>query len=408
VGSNRRVRPLKLVTPPEVERTTLCSTDQTMPASVWDSARPVSRLHTADAAATATCVILGGHQWRRHAFAPAVPRPLLPVAQKPLIGWTLRALGDAGLRQAALCAGTHLPDDIGGWAARADLALTIYEDDALRGPAGCLKDAVPSGTADPILAVEGSVLVTFDLARLVEHHRVNGNDVTIVVQPDGPASPASSERTDRPAGIYLFGPSVLDAIPDRGYCDIKETLLPRLHARRAKTSVYRAERWCPRVLDAQGYLAANHLVICEAHRLARTGLFDEFGVDSSHPGALRHPTARIDEEARIVGPVLIGPDVEIGRGATIVGPASLGPGSVVASGALVSRSVLWSDGRVGRDALVERSVLMPKASVPARETVVGAIRPERRHHVWQSPWTALRPLWSGNRSARPLADAPLP
>jgi NDP-sugar pyrophosphorylase family protein len=58
---------------------------------------------------------------------------------------------------------------------------------------------------------------------------------------------------------------------------------------------------------------------------------------------------------------------------TIVGPTSIGSGCVIDSHAVITRSVIWSDCRIGRAAFVDRCILADGAKVEpelvVRETV---------------------------------------
>lgn len=363
-----------------------------------------ARVPSARARATAEAIVLCGGHWRRHAFAPSVPRPLLPIAQVPLIVRTLDALVESDFTRANVCTNVASRQiEARLLAGLHGLDATVREDLTPRGPAGCVRDAALHSDADAFLVIEGSVVVTLDLGRLLSHHRTTGAAVTIVVQPADPGAPGT--RGDLPAGIYVFNRSVVDVIPTAGFYDIKESLIPRLHRAGEPTAIYEAESWCPRVLDAQSYHSANQWMICDAvrpsspHAPFRDGQPHKRNVD-----ALVHPTARVDDGALLVGPVLVGPGVEIMRGATVVGPVSLGRDSVVQQGALVSRSVLWDRATVGRDAVVDRCVLADDVTIEPAAQVVEAVRvPLARRAMWgRRTMTWLRP--SRDRAAT-LANA---
>ncbi len=74
-------------------------------------------------------------------------------------------------------------------------------------------------------------------------------------------------------------------------------------------------------------------------------------------GAVSDPSAQVDPSAKLVAPVIVGPDCTVGAGA-VVGPYSvLDQGVQVAEGAHVVRSILYPGVRVGKAAWVEDSVL---------------------------------------------------
>jgi NDP-sugar pyrophosphorylase family protein len=365
---------------------------------------PLGRLTTSPALATTDAIVLCGTHWRRHAFAPSVPRPLLPVAQVPLVARTLGVLADSAFTRASVCTNGALRQiEARLSAVSGGIAPSFCEDLTPRGPAGCVRDAALNSDAKAFLVIEGSALVTLDLPRLLEHHCASGAAVTIVVQPAAFDTPDA--RSDVPAGIYVFNRSVIDVIPTTGFYDIKESLLPRLHRAGESCGVYRSARWCPRVLDAQSYLTANQWMICEvARQPARHAPFDQWGAHPDNPDALVHPAAHVEDGALLLGPVIVGPGAEVLKDATIVGPASVGANCVVHGGALVSRSVLWERATVGRDALVDRSVLVDDVTIEAGAHVVEAVRaPRPRTSFWASR-SASAPRKSRDRAAA-LANA---
>jgi NDP-sugar pyrophosphorylase family protein len=218
-------------------------------------------------------------------------------------------------------------------------------------------------------------------------------------QPQRPAS--NTERMARqghlmsPVGVYVFEPEALEKIGAVGYQDIKEVLIPRLHADGEKITLYGANGPCPRVSGLGSYLAVNEWVL--EH-------FDE--QPEAAPAYRRageawvHSSAEVDATAQLIGAVLVGPGSQIGKGAMVVGPCVIGAECVIASEAIVCRSVLWDLCRVGRGASVDRCVLAHYCSVPGRSRLYDRVQlsaPEpgrllRRLQVWTGARTIPRSL----------------
>jgi NDP-sugar pyrophosphorylase family protein len=345
-------------------------------------------------------VLAGTYQWGETAFENLLPRPLVPVAQAPLISYTLEWLRDGGVLDATICANSagravreHFGD--GG---RLGMTLGYYEDWSPRGPAGCARDASLQSNAETYVIADGSVVPTVNLEGLLETHAVCQAALTVLVHHE-----SGAERSNvAPGGIYIFDRRVFDSIPATGFQDIKETLIPRLYRAGERIVTHTAYGSCPRVLNARTYLAVNHWMV---ERLAkRPGGLEHHEVRGE---ALVHQSARIDDSARLVGPVLVGPDVTIRAGATVVGPATIGASSTIAEGALVSRSVAWNRCGVRAGAVVDRCLLADEAVIERNASVFSTLRaPERR--INQS----LRDLAAEqNRASRPArpgtAAAPL-
>lgn len=346
-----------------------------------------------DGSRIAAVVLAGSHAWRRSSIESLLPRPLLPVADTPLIAHALRWLAAGGARQATICTNgltdfiqAHL-DPIGGLP-----AVTYREDEAPRGPAGCAADALAGSDAERLLLVESSTIPSLDPARLLHEHRASGASVTIVVQP-GDRSAIDGSIPVIPAGIYVFERHALDEVPASGYQDIKEMLLQRLHHAGHHIRIHDAEGWCHQVVDARTYLNVNHAAIralC-ADRMPALSMDATLYGAWSAPEVIAHATSRIDPGALVVGPVLAGAGCHVMAGATVIGPASIGAGTVIRAGAVVSRSVVWDRCTIGEHALVDQSVIVHDVQLRERSRLVEAIRTSRSDAPTAVPPPGARP-----------------
>ena len=316
-------------------------------------------------------VLAGSHHWGDGAFERVLRGPLLPVAQTPLICYSLEWLNAGGVRQAVLCANSSTPavrDYLGDGAAMG-VSLEYFEDHEPRGPAGCARDAALLSTAETFVVVEGTLVPSLDLAELLRTHRASGVGATIVVEVDRRGGGDGRGRPRLPGGIYVFERRVLEGIAPRGYQDIKQGLLERLHAAGEHVAMHEVQGLSPRVLDYGSYTSVSRWLITRAIKRPT------FLADYTRVGdGLHHPTASVHPTARLVGPVLLGPGARVEAGAVLVGPTSVGAGSVVGAGALVSRALVWDHCTIGEAAIVDASMLADHSTVAAAERVYGAVQ----------------------------------
>ncbi len=308
-------------------------------------------------------VLAGAYSRGQSTLEQLVPRPLLPVAQQPLITYALRWLKGGGLSRATVCANSEAR------AVRACLdrqaigmCIDYLEDWSPRGAAGCVRDAGIKTDADTFVVADGTSVPVLDLGELLETHRAAGAALTVAVSAD------AAGRL-RPIGVYVFDRWCFGFIPEDGFQDIKEKLIPRLYAAGEQVSTHMAGAVAPRVVSTDTYLALNQWAV---ERVSR---------DPAPPNGFRasgealvHESASVDGSARLLGPVLLGPRVSVRAGATIIGPASIGPETTVARDAVVCRSVAWSGCVVGEGAFVDRCMLADGASVEPRGTAVAALK----------------------------------
>lgn len=295
-------------------------------------------------------VLAGVHAWGESLLERICCRPLLPVAGRPLVWYVLDWLARGDIERTSVCANS----DTGifkrwlGPEASAGMALEYYADLMPRGPAGCVRDAAATSTADTFVVVDGTIVAAIDLAALLDAHLHSGAAVTVVTHQNADA-PAAAE----PAGIYVVSRTALEHVPQRGYQDIKEMLIPKLYEHGQRVAAYAAPPGSTlRVTGAASYLAVCARVLAaETHELRLAGRYNAIGA------ARVHLSAYLARSARLIGPVLIGPDCVVDEAATIVGPASLGIGCTVGRQAVVSRTVAWSGSHVAAGAVVDQSVL---------------------------------------------------
>jgi NDP-sugar pyrophosphorylase family protein len=335
-------------------------------------------------------LLAGSYHWAESSLDELVPRPLLPVVQKPLISYPLRWLRDGGVNRITICAnsvGRSLRRVL-GTGERISMTLDYYEDWTPRGTAGCVRDSGIPRDAEILVVARATTIPAVDLGAMLKRHVTEGALVTVSAHRGASVGPLP--RPLRPSGIYIFDRRALDYVPETGFQDIKEGLIPRLYRSREKVVVYESPEGCAPVLNPETYLLVNQWLI---ERLGgeRPWEAEEF---VRYGDALVSQSARIGKGVRMIGPSIVGAEAVISDEAMVVGPTTLGAGSQVGEGALVSRSVGWQGCSIGAGAVVDRCVLTTQAVVE---------RGEQAHNVVKLGRPQLSEGAAGAGSARPLA-----
>jgi mannose-1-phosphate guanylyltransferase/phosphomannomutase len=323
--------------------------------------------------ATAGLVLVGTHPWTRSTFDRLGPRALLPVADRPVFSYALEWLSDAGIQEAAVCGNRETSNVQTQIASHtpAHMAVAYHEDPMPRGAAGSVRDAAAASSAETFVVADGTAIPnTVNLSELLAQHAANEAAVTIVVYREARSN--GNPSMEVPTGIYVFSRRALLHVPERGFCDIKEKLIPQLYAMGERIVTYTTEHDSPRVLDLATYHAVNEWAI---ERLATAAEPAEY-VRSGQ--ALVHRTAKVDASAMLVGPVLVGPGARVLSGAVIVGPTAIGGRAIVEQGAFVSRSIVWARATIGEQASADRCIMAAEAALDAHTQAVQIVLiPER-------------------------------
>lgn len=326
-------------------------------------------------------VLAGVHAWGNCFLEHAMPRPLIPMVDRPLVVYPLSWLRDGGIGSASICANSDtafLRRRLGN-GAECVISLDYYEDTMPRGPAGCVRDAVIQSGYSTFVVIEATTVPRISLSDLLEAHRTSEAALTVVVH-DRSNEEAYSAGFQEPTGIYVFSLSALNQVPTTGYQDIKETLIPRLYASGQRVVKYSVQaNAAPRITDAASYLAVSRWLV------------ELISAEDTLPrGYLRcgeariHESVRIHESARLVGPVLIEPGCLISADSVIVGPTTIGAGCMIGQKAVVSRSSLWQECRVSASAVVDHCVMTSYSAVSAQQRLNNAVC---------LPGREPRPLW---------------
>jgi len=343
------------------------------------------------ASQVAAVIFAGTHQWRASRLERSIPRPLIPVANQELILYGLSWLRAGGIRDIRICANsdtTRFQRRLGNGSAFG-LNIQYVEDDMPRGPAGCLRDAAATLSHDAIVAVDGTIIPQgIPLLDVLATHDAAAAALTIVAPRAG--SPGAQATCGRPSGVYVFDHAAVVEVPEAGYQDIKESLIPRLHRGGRSITLHEIDAEIPRIAGADSCLAASGWVVERAIRHAH-----RIPGYNRHGEALIHETAFVSSSAHLIGPLLIGPNVRIEDGVTLIGPMTLGAGCSVGGGAVVSRSVLWTRSIIDADATVDRCLLTYGARIRRKATVQSMVVHPRRH-TWRS--------FQFRRAERPMSN----
>jgi NDP-sugar pyrophosphorylase family protein len=319
-----------------------------------------------------------------------MPRTLLPVAHRPLIWYGLSWLHREGIYDVAVCGNRdtrilqerlerHVPHG---------MTVSYHEDPMPRGAAGSARDAGLATDAQTIVVIDGTVIPAVDLGDVLERHNTSGAWLTVVTHSE--ARRNGNPALQVPSGVYVFDRRALAAVPERGFCDIKEKLIPQLYEAGQRIVAFEAESTTPRVLDASTYLAVNEWMV---DQLVGTGRERDGYLTSPH--GLVHRDAFIAEDASIVGPIMVGPGARILSGAVVIGPTSIGREAVIESGAVVSRSAVWRRSRICESATTDRCIVADDAVIASNAQMFrGVVVSNRRSEAaidWVSQQTTHIP-----------------
>ena len=173
---------------------------------VVDSDGTVSGLHLLnemigrEVLPNAALIIAGGRGSRLGELTKSLPKPLLKVADRPVIEWILLHLVSEGIRKVYVSTG-YLAEEIenhlgSGEDFGCEIRYLKDPDDRPLGSGGPLGLLRNEGLSNPIIAMNGDLMTRFGLREMLAAHQRLGNDVTVA---------ALTYTVDIPFGVLETG-----------------------------------------------------------------------------------------------------------------------------------------------------------------------------------------------------------
>lgn len=176
-------------------------------------------------------IMAGGKGTRLEPFTRVLPKPLIPVGDKPLIDHIIDRFRGYGISEFYLTI-HHMSKIIRAYfeEKQPDYSIGFAEEDKPRGTAGSLK-LLADKLNKPFIVSNCDIIIEADYADLYRFHMQNGYDITLVASAKQFNIPygicelnngGSLERIkEKPeynflvnAGMYVLNPAVLGMIPD--------------------------------------------------------------------------------------------------------------------------------------------------------------------------------------------------
>jgi NDP-sugar pyrophosphorylase family protein len=188
-------------------------------------------------------ILAGGRAERLGDVAGGLPKPLVPVAGRPLVAWQVGLLGRAAVDRVIISCGAGAGEQFAAALSGLGVEVAIAEEPERLGRGGGIRFAAGERhESGDLFALNGDELLDVEFASLLQHHRANGAAATITVaRPTSPFGVVELED-DRvtgfaeggtidcwvSCGVYVLGEDALARFPERG--DHETTAFPELAA----------------------------------------------------------------------------------------------------------------------------------------------------------------------------------
>jgi len=334
-------------------------------------------------------ILAAGKGTRVRPITYTIPKPMIPILQKPVMEFLLELLRQHGFDQIMVNV-SHLAHEIEGYfrdGQRFGVQIAysfegyIDQNGELQGKAigsaggmRRIQDFSPFFD-DTFVVLCGDALIDLDLTAAVKWHREKGSIATIITKTvdreevssygvvvtdeDGKIK-AFQEKpkvedalsTNINTGIYIFEPEVLNYIPSGVEFDIGGQLFPKLVEIGAPFYAIPMDfEWVDIGKVPDYWQAIRGVLSGEVKNVQIPGR-------EIAPGIYAGLNVAVNlDKVNIQGPVYIGGMTHIEDGATIIGPTMIGPNCWICSGAIVKDSVIFDYSRLGSGVRLENKLV---------------------------------------------------
>lgn len=323
-------------------------------------------------------ILAAGKGTRVRPITYTIPKPLIPILQKPVMEFLLELLRQHGFDQIMVNV-SHLANEIEGYFRDGqrfgvDIGYSfegsIVDGElvgAAVGSAGGLRKIQDFNAFfdDTFVVLCGDALIDLDLTAAVKEHRTKGAIATVVTKKvpkeDVPSygvvvtdddgriksfqeKPTVEEAlsTDINTGIYIFEPEIFNYIPPNQEFDIGGELFPKLVEKQAPFYAVSMDfEWVDIGKVPDYWHAVRGVLTREIKNVNIPGTEVAPGIYTGLNVAVNW------DKVDVTGPVYIGGMTKIEDGAKIIGPTMIGPNCYICSGATVDNSVIFEYSKLG-------------------------------------------------------------
>ncbi len=395
------------------------------------------KLHSIDKA----IIMAGGFGTRLRPLTLNIPKPLVPMMQRPMMHHIADLLKKYGVSEITSML-YYQPESIKqyfGDGSKFGYKMHYVMSDADYGTAGSVRNAYDF-VDGRFIVISGDVLTDFDLSKAIEFHESRGAMATMVLthvknplqfgvvitDKDGRITRFLEKPTWGEVfsdaintGIYILEKEVMDLIPHREEYDFSKQLYPKMLKEKLPLYGYIADGYWRDVGTLTEYQEAHIDCLNEKVNLDFT-----YDYEKVQEGVYAHKSAEFDPSViKFSGRVLIGENCRIGKEVHIT-DSVIGDGSIVGNGCDLNRTVIWRDSKIGNESNIYLSVITdnvnvePKVKIeeqtfiadkckigkeaniragvkiwPEKDIESGAI--VTKSLVWESKWS--RDLFTGSR-----------
>ncbi|MDA8026070.1 MAG: sugar phosphate nucleotidyltransferase [Actinomycetota bacterium] len=317
-------------------------------------------------------IMAGGEGTRLRPLTATAPKPMLPIANRPMLLHIIELLKKHGIDEVVITVAfmANAIRTYFGDGSEFGIRISYANEDSPLGTAGSVGNCREQ-LDSTFLVISGDVLTDIDISALVKFHVDNEAMATIglksmenplefgivTTNEDGTVGRFLEKPTwgqvfsdTINTGIYVLEPDIFSYIPVGKVLDFSQEVFPKILEDDKSIHAMICEGYWEDVGTLEAYLSVHTDILTNKVNVELDGFMMDKGIYLGD-GSEIHPTALVE------GPVVIGDNCRIGPDARVRPYSVIGSNSRISTSAEIDRSVLHENVYIGEGSLIRGTIV---------------------------------------------------
>lgn len=300
--------------------------------------------------------LAGGEGTRLQPLTDKLPKPMVPIMNKPLLERTMIHFKKSGISEIVIssCYQPQQIEEYFGDGEQFGLKIQYIVEDLPLGTGGAIKKA-EAQFKDTFIVFNSDILSDIDLKKMMDYHKNSHALATIAVtEVEDPSAYGvvefdtdgyATSFVEKPkledvssnfinAGIYIFEPEIFEKISINSVVSVEREVFPKILAEGHKICVYKDASYWIDIGNLEKYKQVHKDIM-----LRKCKMVD---FDSTDSNIILGKNVKIHPDSKIMGPAYIGDNCEICSKA-VISHSVIGNNVTIGSGSRVVGSILWNN-----------------------------------------------------------------
>ncbi|MBO9129634.1 sugar phosphate nucleotidyltransferase [Bacillus sp. 165] len=329
-------------------------------------------------------ILAGGKGTRLRPLTCNLPKPMLPLLNKPVMEYSIELLKKHGIEEIAVTV-QYMSSSIKNYfgdGSRWGVKLYYFEDSPPLGTAGSIKQA-EEFLDEPFLVMSGDALTDFNLSKGIDFHTSEDRLLTIFMKEVSNPLEFGLIVTDEDqhiqkyiekpnwnevfsntvnTGIYMMNPSIFSYIKEGVFTDFSHDVFPLLIGKDENVYGYLCEGYWLDIGTFPQYRQAHFDLLTKKVKVP-------VNYTEILPSVWIGKGVTIEQETAVRGPVLIGDGAIIKAGTVIEPYTIIGQNSIICENVNIKKSILWNEVYIGKQCELTGTTIAHGTSIEDGATI---------------------------------------